>query len=51
LLALRAAGFDLSVMGIIGIILLIGIVKKNGIMLGLNARYPRPACCAFVRSS
>jgi multidrug efflux pump subunit AcrB len=33
LLALRAAGFDLSVMGIIGIILLIGIVKKNGIML------------------
>jgi HAE1 family hydrophobic/amphiphilic exporter-1 len=34
LLALRAAGFDLSVMGIIGIILLIGIVKKNGIMLG-----------------
>jgi multidrug efflux pump subunit AcrB len=36
LLALRAAGFDLSVMGIIGIILLIGIVKKNGIMLGLS---------------
>jgi multidrug efflux pump subunit AcrB len=33
LLALWAAGFDLSVMGIIGIILLIGIVKKNGIML------------------
>jgi HAE1 family hydrophobic/amphiphilic exporter-1 len=26
-------GFDLSVIGIIGIILLIGIVKKNGIML------------------
>jgi multidrug efflux pump subunit AcrB len=33
LLALWAAGLDLSVMGIIGIILLIGIVKKNGIML------------------
>jgi multidrug efflux pump subunit AcrB len=33
LLALMAAGFDLSVIGIIGIILLIGIVKKNGIML------------------
>src|SRR5262249_19800496 len=33
LLALRAGGFDLSVIGIIGIILLIGIVKKNGIML------------------
>jgi multidrug efflux pump subunit AcrB len=33
LLALWAAGFDLSVVGLIGIILLIGIVKKNGIML------------------
>jgi multidrug efflux pump subunit AcrB len=33
LLALWAAGFDLSVIGMIGIILLIGIVKKNGIML------------------
>jgi hydrophobe/amphiphile efflux-1 (HAE1) family protein len=33
LLALWAAGLDLSVMGLIGIILLIGIVKKNGIML------------------
>jgi HAE1 family hydrophobic/amphiphilic exporter-1 len=33
LLALRAGHFDLSVVGIIGIILLIGIVKKNGIML------------------
>jgi hydrophobe/amphiphile efflux-1 (HAE1) family protein len=33
LLALRAGGMDLSVIGIIGIILLIGIVKKNGIML------------------
>jgi len=33
LLTLWAGGFDLSVIGIIGIILLIGIVKKNGIML------------------
>jgi HAE1 family hydrophobic/amphiphilic exporter-1 len=33
LLALWAGGFDLSVIGIIAIILLIGIVKKNGIML------------------
>jgi len=33
LLALGIGGMDLSVIGIIGIILLIGIVKKNGIML------------------
>jgi HAE1 family hydrophobic/amphiphilic exporter-1 len=33
LIALFLGGFDLSVIGIIGIILLIGIVKKNGIML------------------
>ena len=33
LLALRIGNMDLSVIGIIGIILLIGIVKKNGIML------------------
>ena len=33
LLALRFGQMDLSVIGIIGIILLIGIVKKNGIML------------------
>jgi HAE1 family hydrophobic/amphiphilic exporter-1 len=33
LLALRFGKMDLSVIGIIGIILLIGIVKKNGIML------------------
>ncbi len=33
LLALRAGGMDLSVMGVIAIILLIGIVKKNGIIL------------------
>ena len=33
LLALRLAGRDLDVIGIIAIILLIGIVKKNGIMI------------------
>jgi len=33
LLALMVAGSDLGVMGIIGIILLIGIVKKNAIMM------------------
>ena len=33
LLALRLCGQDLSIMGMIGIILLIGIVKKNAIMM------------------
>jgi HAE1 family hydrophobic/amphiphilic exporter-1 len=33
LVALRLAGDDLNVIGIIGIILLIGIVKKNGILI------------------
>jgi multidrug efflux pump len=33
LLALQIAGMELSVIALIGIILLIGIVKKNGIML------------------
>jgi hydrophobe/amphiphile efflux-1 (HAE1) family protein len=33
LLALMLGGFDLSVIGLIGIILLIGIVKKNAIMM------------------
>ncbi len=33
LLALRLAGMDLNLIGIIGIILLIGIVKKNAILL------------------
>jgi multidrug efflux pump subunit AcrB len=33
LLALRFAGMDLNLIGIIGIILLIGIVKKNAILL------------------
>lgn len=33
LLALRIAGMDLSIIAIIGILMLIGIVKKNGIMM------------------
>ncbi|HEY4191449.1 MAG TPA: efflux RND transporter permease subunit, partial [Mesorhizobium sp.] len=33
LLALRLAGMDLSVIAIIGVLMLIGIVKKNGIMM------------------
>jgi multidrug efflux pump len=33
LLSLMLAGSDLDVIGIIGIVLLIGIVKKNGIMM------------------
>jgi len=33
LLALMLAGSDLSIIAVIGIILLIGIVKKNGIMM------------------
>ena len=33
LIALRIAGLDLSLVAMIGIIMLIGIVKKNGIML------------------
>ncbi|MDO1831481.1 efflux RND transporter permease subunit, partial [Escherichia coli] len=33
LLALMIAGSDLDVIGIIGIVLLIGIVKKNAIMM------------------
>src|SRR5271168_3401352 len=40
LLALQMASMDLSVIALIGVILLIGIVKKNGIMLvdfALNA--------------
>ena len=33
LLTLLVAGYDLSVIGLIGVILLIGIVKKNAIMM------------------
>ncbi len=64
LLALIAAGNDLTVIAIIGIILLIGIVKKNAIMMidfALDARAQRrqerrakrstrPACCASGQS-
>ena len=63
LLALILCGQDLSIMGIIGIILLIGIVKKNAIMMvdfaltaereqGLPAleAIRRGACCAFAQS-
>jgi HAE1 family hydrophobic/amphiphilic exporter-1 len=44
LLALRYGGMDLGVIGIVGIILLIGIVKKNGIMLvdfAISAQHDR----------
>ena len=64
LLALLVAGSDLSVIAIIGIILLIGIVKKNAIMMidfaldaerhqgirRLAMRSTRLACCVFGRS-
>jgi multidrug efflux pump subunit AcrB len=43
LLLLMAAGFDLSVIAIVGIILLIGIVKKNGIMLVDFAQHVEPS--------
>ncbi len=49
LLALRMAGMELSVTALLGVILLIGIVKKNGIMLvdfaleGQRERGLRPA--------
>ena len=63
-LALLLFHQDLSVVAIIGIVLLIGIVKKNGIMMvdfALEAerergqerdggRSTRPACCASARS-
>ena len=63
LLLLMAVHYDLSVIAIVGIILLIGIVKKNGIMLvdfaqhvehnerlTARKRSTRRACCAFGRS-
>ena len=62
LLALLVTGRDLSLIAIIGIILLIGIVKKNAIMMidfaldaereqGLppSRRSIRPPCCASGR--
>jgi multidrug efflux pump len=63
LLALMVFGMPLDLISLIGIILLIGIVKKNAIMMvdfALDAerrqgcrrswRSAKPACCAFVRS-
>ena len=64
LLALMIAGNDLDVIGIIGIVLLIGIVKKNAIMIvdfALEAerdarqaararRSSKRRCCASGRS-
>ena len=60
-LALMVTGTDLSLIAVIGVILLIGIVKKNAIMMidfALAAerekariretRFMRPASCAFV---
>jgi multidrug efflux pump subunit AcrB len=60
-LALRYGEMDLSVIGIIGLILLIGIVKKNGIMLvdfaivaerdsRRSPPFTRPASSASARS-
>ena len=56
-------GYDFSLVAMIGVILLIGIVKKNGIMMvdfAIDAereracrrrrRSARPACCASGRS-
>ena len=64
LLALILCGIDFNVIALIGIILLIGIVKKNGIMMidfALEAErkegktparcdLSRPVCCASDRS-
>ena len=64
LLALKIMGFDLSIIALIGLLMLIGIVKKNAIMMidvavetsarrGEKAprrRSTRPACDASGRS-
>jgi multidrug efflux pump subunit AcrB len=62
LLALQLLHYDFSLIALIGIILLIGIVKKNGIMMvdvairrqaeGRSAarRSSKPPCCVFGRS-
>ena len=53
LIALRAAGMELSMTALIGVILLIGIVKKNGIMLvdfaleGERERRLKPAVAIY----
>jgi multidrug efflux pump len=62
LLALWMAGLDVDIVAVIGIVLLIGIVKKNAIMMidfALEAqrdrgclrgrRFTRPVCCGFGR--
>ena len=63
ILTLMLFGMDLSVIAMIGIVMLVGIVKKNAIMMidfaierrrvGLSAPKPRSAkrrCCASARS-
>ena len=64
LLGLMLFGLSLDIIAVIGIVLLIGIVKKNAIMMidfalqaeredGLEPRArrsTRPACCASARS-
>jgi AcrB/AcrD/AcrF family len=47
LILLMAVHYDLSVIAIVGIILLIGIVKKNGITL-VDFAF-RPISCVFLR--
>jgi multidrug efflux pump len=63
LLALMMCGIDLSLVALVGVVLLMGIVKKNAIMMvdfALDAqrsdgarramRSSRPACCGSARS-
>jgi len=63
MLALMLFKQDLNIISIIGIVLLIGIVKKNAIMMidslcrrnarkvrSRSTRFSKPACCAFVPS-
>ena len=54
LLALQMSGTELTVIAFIGIILLIGIVKKNGIMMvdfALDGERQRRAAAARRRST
>ena len=64
MLALMASGHELDIIAIIGIVLLIGIVKKNAIMMidfALRRRtqrkgsrratlFSKPVFCGFARS-
>ena len=64
LLALMLVGSDLSLVALVGIVLLMGIVKKNAIMMidfaieaerdarpvAARRRSRKPACCASARS-